>query len=69
MKLRDEIKESWGLVVPDDQIAYETDDAFVTKGGMGINRNVETFWRNAHPTIEVKVDAESMEQERLKCPE
>lgn len=46
MKLRDEVKERWGLVVPDDAVWYEDDDMFVTKGGMGVNRNTETFWRN-----------------------
>ena len=43
MKLRDEVKKSWGLVVPDDAVWYETDDEFVTKGGMGIHRNTEVL--------------------------
>lgn len=55
MKLRDEVKENWGWDIPDSDIIYETDDAFVTKGGMGINRNEEVFWRN----LEVKDDPQT----------
>lgn len=52
MKLRDEVKEHWGLVVPDDAVWYETDDEFVTKGGMGVRRNTEIFWRNRAESLE-----------------
>lgn len=45
-RLRRELKEKWGLIVYDEDVSYETDDALMTKSGMGWNRSVEDFWRN-----------------------
>ena len=46
MKLRDEVQQRFRLSLPDEDVLYETDDAFVMKSGVGWNRNDEVFWRN-----------------------
>lgn len=46
MKLRDEIQKCFGFIIPDSEIVSESDDALITKSGMGWNRNTEVFWRN-----------------------
>lgn len=48
---RDELRERLGLIVPDECVKWDEEDAFgyqLTPDNpvTGWNRNVETFWRN-----------------------